>query len=71
MLMSFSRPLKNSRAVAVLMITPTAATATTVSPGTSAGSEKRSTASQAMAPTATSRTSPFSSAARMVEPRQP
>ena len=65
------RPRANSHAVTPLIRMPTAATAETVSPGTVAGSPKRFTASTEMAPIATSSSTAFASAARIVDPFRP
>ena len=71
MLRSSLRPRMNSRAVAVLIATPMAATQITVPATIGSGAAKRRIASQAMAPMAISSTAALSSAARIELRRKP
>jgi len=63
MLASLWLPRMNRRAVAVLITTPMAATTTMVSPITGAGSLKRRTASQKIAPQAANSSTALANAA--------
>src|SRR5205814_8421213 len=70
-LMSPLRPEAKSQAVTPLITIPTAATIMTMTHATGAGCDRRWSASQAMAPTATSRNMALNSAANMDELRSP
>lgn len=71
MLLSASRPDMNIQAVKPLMAMPMPATIMTVVAATGSGEASRCTASQAMAPVATSSRTALLSAARMVVERNP
>ncbi len=71
MFRSSLEPFMNIRAVAVLMTMPMPATIITGPVWIGCGSAKRRTASQAMAPTATSSTTALVSEARIVPLRRP
>jgi hypothetical protein len=65
------RPDANRAAVTPLTMMPTAATIMTVPLATGSGCKSRSTASQAMAPTARSSSMALNSAASIEEPPRP
>ena len=71
MLRSFSRPRMNISAVPPLTSTPTPATQNTIPVATGSGACRRWTASQAMAPMATSSSMALASAARIELRRRP